>query len=292
MAIVKSTSAIMTLEEMLFPVELIENPANVNSAHANIVVGQVPGVGEMQLNTCSPVYELVPNKDIFPNIEDILNGNGVSFTVTYRHIDYVRFYADYIITDDDYAYRVADGDLVRPKLCVQHSYNGQTKYAIIFGYFRMICSNGLVVPLEEMEDFNLSITGKHTKVITESLSLLNEVLVNFVNNAKQITGSITDKFELLAKRLVDKPAKRIEEILGACGITAVENSKFNTVEDILNRIRKEANDTALPYNGKINDWLIYNGINQYINDEDRYKTAPEKRREIDQKVFEYILNNE
>jgi hypothetical protein len=41
------------------------------------------------------------------------------------------------------------------------------------------------------------------------------------------------------------------------------------------------------YNGKINDWLIYNGVNQYIFDDRRNIVAPEKRIETDSKVFEY-----
>ena len=289
MTTIKSTSATLSLNELLFPVQLIENPNQTNSEYSKIVVGQTFDNGEMHLNYCSPRYELVPNVDIFPNIEDILRGNGISFTVTYRHINHVRFYADYVITDDDYAYRVKGGDLIRPKLTVQHSYNGLTKYAINFGYFRLICSNGLVIPLEEMDMFNLSIVGKHTKVITRSLAMLNQMLVSFANNAPEITGAITRKFEVMGDRVVTDVSDRILEVVSASGIIAVENSKFNTVEDILARITKEANDTALPYNGVVNDWLIYNGINQYINDDTLNKAIPEKRRETDQKVMQYIL---
>ncbi|MFW6246713.1 MAG: DUF932 domain-containing protein [bacterium] len=291
MATIKSTSEIISLDQLLFPVEVINNPNQTNSEYSKIVVGQTYDNGEMHLNYCSPVYELVPNTDIFPNVEDILKGNDIPFTVTYRHINHVRFYADYIITDDAYAYRVQGGDLIRPSLSVQHSYNGLTKYAINFGYFRLVCSNGLVIPLEEMNEFNLSITGKHTRVIQKSFALLNNMLVNFANNAKQITTSITHKFEVIAERAVLNPEDRLKEVLASSGIIAVENSKFNTVEDIMGRIRKEANDTSLPYNGQINDWLIYNGINQYINDDTLNKKVPEKRREIDQQVFGYILEN-
>lgn len=291
MTTVKSTAATVNLNELLFPVQVIDNPANTNSEYSKIVVGQTYDNGEMHLNYCSPRYELVPNADIFPHVESILRGNDIKFTVTYNHINHVRFYADYIITDDDYAYRVQGGDLIRPKLSVQHSYNGLTKYAINFGYYRLICSNGLVIPLDEMSEFNLSIVGKHTKVINRSLAMLNQMLVNFANNAPEITGAITRKFEVLGDRAVNNVENRIKEVLSASGIIAVENSKFNTVQDIVARITKEANDTALPYNGRVNDWLVYNGINQYINDDTLNKAIPEKRRETDQKVLEYIIAN-
>jgi hypothetical protein len=45
----------------------------------------------------------------------------------------------------------------------------------------------------------------------------------------------------------------------------------------------------LGYNGRVNDWLIYNGINQYLNDNNRNIAVPEKRMETDSEVFQYML---
>jgi hypothetical protein len=78
-------------------------------------------------------------------------------------------------------------------------------------------------------------------------------------------------------------------VLKASSIISVENSKFNTVNDIVNRISKEANDPTLGYNGKVNDWLIYNGVNQYINDNTLNIASPEKRRNTDSKALEFML---
>jgi sorbitol-specific phosphotransferase system component IIBC len=43
-----------------------------------------------------------------------------------------------------------------------------------FGYFRLICENGLVVPVEGKEAENIHIIGKHTAKILESLEQLME----------------------------------------------------------------------------------------------------------------------
>ena len=53
--------------------------------------------------------------------------------------------------------------------------------------------------------------------------------------------------------------------------------------------KEEASNPVLGYNGKINNFLVYNGINQYINDNSRNVAAPEKRAEVDSKVFEFML---
>jgi hypothetical protein len=181
-------------------------------------------------------------------------------------------------------------DLINPMIRVQHSYNGLTKYRIVFGYFRVVCSNGMTIALEEMKEFNLSIEGKHTEIILNSLKMLNGKLNFFLANADIITSKITAQYEKLARKTVDNPTERIEEVLKAAKIIAVDNAKFNTVNDILARIEAEANMPNLGYGGKINDFLLYNGINQYLNDDSNNIQAPEKRMDVDSKVLEFMLH--
>jgi hypothetical protein len=46
----------------------------------------------------------------------------------------------------------------------------------------------------------------------------------------------------------------------------------------------------LGYKGVVNDFLIYNGINQYLNDDNRNIQVPEKRMETDSLVLEHMLS--
>lgn len=287
---IKAITVGCSLNDLLFPVELNDNPRKTNSEYSKVVTGIINGE-EMDLNYCSDRYRLIPNGDIFPNIEDVLISHGINYQPNYRHINNVRFYADYTIQDDRYAYRMKNTtDLVYPMLNVQHSYNGLTKYKIVFGYFRLVCSNGLVIPIEEMKKYNLFIVGKHTEQIVHSFKELNIMLSHFGTNAKLIIGDIVAKYELLGDSAVTNMEDRIKEVLNATKIKIVENSKFNTIDVITNIVKKEANDSTLGYGGTINDWLIYNGINQYINS-DRTIAAPEIRAENDSKVFEYMLQS-
>lgn len=290
---VASTPKIVSLQELLFPVEIRDEELDSNSEYEKRVIGI--GIGkdgsDKLLNQCSPRYELVANSDIFPNIEQVLIANSIEYEVTYTHIGNVKFFADYRITDDRYSHTIATGDKIQPMLRVQHSYNGLVKYKIIFGYFRIVCENGLVLPVEEMKKYNLVITGKHTESIKKSFTKLNSLLVYFAAEADTITKEITKKYEQLASNKVTDLKKRLEEVLEASKINAVENAKFNTIDDIAQRVEREMNHNGLGYNGKANDWLIYNGINQYLNDNDRNIVSPEKRMETDSKVLEYMLKH-
>ena len=291
MAKEKIGAVICELKDLLFPVEVREETMASNKEYSYRVVGQINGA-DFLCNQCSDIYQLVPNSDIFPNVELVLDANGIEYEVEYKHINHVRFYADYKITDKRFAYTMkGTNDVICPMLRVQHSYNGLTKYKIIFGYFRFVCENGAVIPVQEMKRFNLVIVGKHTEVIKKSFGKLDQMLKYFVAEASMIVGAITDKYELLGGRMVTNLTDRLTEVLEATGITAVENSKFNTLADITRRIMKEADMVGLGYNGKVNDWLVYNGINQYINDDTRNIVVPEKRMDTDSKVFEYMLEN-
>jgi hypothetical protein len=278
-----------TLGDLLFPVEIRDEEMPSNSEFSKMVVGQVNG-GDFKLNQCSPRYELVPNAEIFPEIERILKSNNIRYEAKYTHIDNVRFYVHYIITDTRYSYTMkGTSDKIFPKLTVMHSYNGKTKYKIIFGYYRLICTNGLTIAVEEMKRFNLVIVGKHTEAIKHSFITLNEMLQFFVAEAELVIGATTGKYEMLGGRMVANVQDRVKEVLEASKITMVDNSKFNTLNDIVRRINAEASNPALGYNGMVNDWLVYNGINQYVNDDTRNIVAPEMRMETDSKVLEYML---
>jgi len=326
MTTTKSGQTPCTLEELCFPVELRDNPRYTNREYSKVVTGELmvdapmdmddimqltpkqidmlheslksnPDFhptkkvkDEVDLNYCSPIYQLVPNSDIFPEVERILKEAGIEFSVEYSHTKNARFYGNYTIEDPRFAYKMkGTKDVIKFIWNYQHSYNGLTKYKGAAGFYRLICTNGLVIPVEEMAEYNLEIQGKHTASILNSLKEFKGIMENLTNNLGTVKTSIVQKYEMLGGRVVTEVEDRIEEVLKATKITPVANSKFNTINDILARIEKEANDKDLGYGGKVNDWLVYNGINQYVNDDDRNIAAPEKRRETDSKVLEYML---
>jgi hypothetical protein len=285
----KKSNINCSLNDLTFPVELINNPNKTNREYSKIVRGIIDGEN-LDLNYCSPIYELVANEMIFPKVEEIFHKHNIAFSAQYTHTNYARFYAKYIIEDHRFGYKMnGTNDMIKFIWNFQHSYNGLTKYKGIAGFYRLICTNGLVVPVKEMEKYNLVLEGKHTASILHSLEEFSHILNNVTNNLPQLKTAITTKYELLGGHWVAKPEDRIKEVLSATKITIIDNGKFNTLNDITNRIMSEANQIGLGYDGRVNDWLIFNGINHYIYDDNRNIMSPEKRREKDSNVLEYML---
>lgn len=265
------------LNSFLFNVEKVsmleKYGINTNSEYAYAVIGNINGE-EKLLNCCSNVYELIPNSEIFPKIREVFNLHNISFTERYKSIDNVRFYADYVLTDTKFNIG-ANGDICQPLLRVRHSYNGKTKYAISFGYYRIICDNGLVVPIDNKLAQNLHIVGKHTEKINHSIDILFNRIQMFINNQ----NLYKQNFDILSKKVVEKPMERITEVL------EFANIPVKNVEKVLSIVTNESNQL---YNGVINDWLIYNGVNQLIDKGDNKKVLEQKEL-YDYKAIEFLL---
>jgi hypothetical protein len=274
-----------TLNDLLYPVSMINNPYKSNSEYSKWIMGELDGK-EFFINACSSRYELVPNADIFPAIEEMLTSRGVKFTATYRHFENVRFYARYKI-DSKFTFTVnGKEDKIFFMLEIQHSYNGLTPYSISWGAWRQVCKNGLCLPCRELAAFDLNTGGKHFKSIKESFAMLTEKIDFFTTNINLIKKAVKDQYELLGGMVVINPVDRIKEVMQAVKMGAIENKNFNTYDEIMKSIK----DEVVMYNGQVNDWLIYNGINQYLFSE-RTTAAPEKKRETDSKILEYMLQH-
>ena len=82
-----------------------------------------------------------------------------------------------------------------------------------------------------------------------------------------------------------KRKEELEEVLKATG-QKPSKAQFAEIEAT---IRNESNKL---YDGvKVNDWLIYNGINEYIYNDDFNIKQPHVRQKEDQKVLDFVLFN-
>ena len=262
------------LNDLLFNVEKVENTDFATLSSCSHSIFAYPNEVKTLIQTCSDRYELVPNTQIFPVIRQTLLQSGRSFSEKYDMLDHSMFMAKFVLTDVEIAIKSAN-DKIQPQIIIYHSYNGVRKYTIKFGFFRLVCSNGLTVPVKELEFLNLQIGGKHTISIRQSLEVLMSRLDYVVNNLEHLTTG----FNLLANEQVTDWSARVLEVMAQAGIKKGS-------EEILTTIRNESN--AL-YSGSVNNWLIYNGINQYIYNDNANKKIDETREQLDRKVMSILM---
>jgi len=273
------------LKDLLFPVEKIktefitEMPANSNCEYT-ILAKPEKDKSKIQLATCSERYELVPVAEFAPTIRQIIINHKYKFTEKYTIRDNAVFYGEIVITDKDFYIGDNPNDTLQMKIMWAHSYNGMETYELNMGTFnRVKCSNGLWMTIFDTKKYGLSIKGKHTAKIQYSLEALTNKLEEVLKG--DVKKKIKETFTPLYDHWVENWEDRLKEVLQKSNI----GSQAANVEHISNIIRSESSEL---YGGRVNDWLIYNGINNFLFDDKKNVKLNSARVMLDNKVLQTI----
>jgi hypothetical protein len=275
------------VSQICFPVEM--EPAekhgfNFISSTQYLIIATIAG-SKTILNACSDRYELVKNTDIFLAIENMLKKFNIEFSVIYQMIDYSVFEAVYTLPN--VFITLPGGDKVHAMFKVSHSYNGLVKYRLLFGFYRLVCSNGLVIPVQGAEMHNICIVGKHTEKILTSIESLIKTLKRFFSQKK----SWTERYLTLYDRKIEKWEDRIVAVMDATSIKmGAKDVNFN---NIVEKMQLEMSGTRIDLNkNRPSDWLVYNAINEgYVYNNSVNNIKPHMRAELDMAVVNWIYYN-
>jgi hypothetical protein len=230
----------------------------------------------IKVNTVSEKYNLVPNTEVFGKIRQTILDAGIEIVEKYTMVDYSKFEME-LIFPRHYFY-MPNGDLVFLKCSALNSYSSVSNHSVSFGLYRPVCTNGLSLPVK---DYAIDFSGKHTQSLATDLQGLNQTLIKFLNSPDELKKP----FEVLSQRIVNDVPARIEHLLKATEIAAIDNSKFNTVNFITDRIKTEMEILNI---SQPNEWLVYNAINRYLYDDSRNNFTAEKRQKIDRALMMLI----
>ena len=269
------------LEHLLYPVEkvlstdLLPGYEFTKAQEYAIVVDKGNGNKKI-VNHCSDIYEIAPNRGILEPIIKAFEGTDIEIKGTQRFDS--RFSFDIIFKDTSLA--IQKDDLIMPKLRMNNSYDGRVKWAFNLGFFRMICTNGMVVPVEGFEDSNISLKMRHTPKLGDYVD--PEELVEMVENFKLGVKDFCEPYRVLQNQFVPDIEHRVQEV--------IEATKFPSrrAEDAVDRVLEEMAQLQVPA-GKVSDWLIYNGLNFQLNHSEEISMDIHKREKLDQEVLTFLL---
>ena len=268
------------LAKLLYPVEKVSlanllTDYSFNPQQAFAIVVDTPK-GKKIVNTCSKQYHLVPNREIIEPLVESLEGYNIDFNVTNSKDS--RFSLDVLLHDIQVT--VGKKDPIIAKLRMYNSYDGRLKFQFHMGFFRLICSNGMVVPLEGFEDKNILLKMRHMPSLGNYVE--KNAIIDMVENFKQYAKDFTQPLIELNKSKVGNIEERVKAV--------IENTKFPSrkVEDVMERIEIEMGELKTDI---ATDWLIYNGFNYQLNHNSEIKTEAAKKEKIDQQVISYLLKH-
>lgn len=254
--------------------ELIPGIVTTSKQSFGIVVDL--GKGKKKLvNTCSKQYNLVPNSSIINPILKVFDGQDLKFNCTNKND--TRFTLDISFIDKGIT---LEKDMILPRLRMNNSYDGRTRYSFSMGLHRVVCSNGMTAPVENSEQTHLLM--KHTPKLDaftrEDAKLIMEMVEDFNSNIKKVAKPI--------RELASKKVGNLEEFV----MEVTKQTRFpkRQVENVLDTITKEM--TLLRIN-QPTQWLVYNGFNSELNHNTTIRMDEHKKEIIDNRVMSYLLKH-
>lgn len=265
------------MTDIFFPVRKVpvdeimpgyQHPSGINHA----IVVNIPEGVERVVQYCSELYTLIPNVDILVPFERELS-KYYKIEKNIRMYHWSRFYIDFIIKEKGIKVGSKE-DLIFPRVTLINSYDGSVKYNFMAGFFRLICSNGLMISEGDVKQ----IKSMHTPKIGAETSF--EAVLEMVSGFMSVLEDTSEVYQELQDQSVKDWMERIEEVL--------ENTKFPRTlhEDIQARMSLEldAHKGLEP-----TDWLVYNAFNYQLNHHEDLKAKQSKKDAMDQEVLEYLL---
>ncbi len=106
--------------------------------------------GVYPISVVGPNYMVVPNlklHNIISKFDDFDLSLNSSLSGNSKNKKFNLVYD--VKTNEDFGSDSSDGGKLKPKLVVKNSYDGSSQIEILFGLFRMICSNMVVIPYSD-----------------------------------------------------------------------------------------------------------------------------------------------
>jgi hypothetical protein len=238
------------------------------------------------LSFCSDNYNLRTNSSLFEPLENQMKSEKIPFDRKVVIRDGTRFYVDYIIGDRVKGPSVND---ILPKFSVWNSYDGTLRTVLKFGFYRVVCSNGLTVPHGKTVD----VYKKHYKAskVADGIDIsamdsarIVEPFREFLNSTKEYLGIYENlnNVEADVKKILDI----CEKLKFSKAITDTAVNRFN-LETATNGTLTYVNENGelVTHDGSpATLYTAYNAINYAI-----YNNNPKEYPEVKLKRDELVL---
>lgn len=200
------------------------------------------------LSVVSKQYSLITHQEaLFPILEKV----GQEWTVTRARVDRGGAQAYVELINKTCAEEVLKQDAVYPRVMLTNSYDRSTSVKIMYGAYRLVCLNGLTMPVAGSGSF--SFRSAHMGDVADRLTSISNNLDAFKTSFKNLVGI----YSTLTDRAVDPEtaAEVVSDIVG----------KRNSGRVLWNWTHGRGQS------GSFTAWALYNGLTEYLTHD--YKGA-------------------
>lgn len=243
------------------------------------------------VNVVSSSYGHLPNEDFFAQAEAAIIDAGLKYETRSINRENRSFAVDYVLDDPNYVIKVKGkavdgntrkvGDVIKPMLRFVNSYDGMSKASGTFGFYRLVCTNGLMVA-HEVVGFKVLHKGMVAQVVLPQIAPLVQ---KFMDNEFY---TLSKKFEVLAETTIKDLNLWVKGVADRTKLFGYEISEKNPLPSlnarlVLDTIQREAELLGVVPNA----WLGYNAFNEVLHD--KLKKGFDKQKALDVSLFNTVL---
>lgn len=234
------------------------------------------------VQACSSNYGLLKNEDFFGAFEAKMREEHIQFKAIYRNRQDAQFAADYIL--DGELSVATKADTIQPKIRLINSYDGSSFTSGSVGFYRQICSNGLHALKYEI-DFKV----RHTEAgVVAAIPSIHDMIERY---SKTEGVNLVRRFEVLAEAAMSHRDAReiVKSVVSKTNLFKFEKSDKNpdpslNAQFVLDVISRETRTLkTVP-----NKWIVYNALNEWLNNDSRNQKTDAIRTATDAKIFEAV----
>jgi len=232
------------------------------------------------VNVVSNSYGHIPNELFFGKAEQMLIDANLNYHRQTINRSDRTFSMDFIIEDKTQFKIKNDNDRILPMLRFTNAYDGRNKTSGHFGFYRLVCSNGLHVSESQLE-FSVTRTKNGIELL---MPRLNGLFEKFLDNEFY---TVIQKFDKLKEVKIIDTKKFVQEILEKTKLFRYECSDANLdpskkAREVIDILSNE----AVLLNEAPNLWLGYNAFNSVLHN--TLKKSFDKQMQYDKVLFNEI----
>lgn len=137
-----------------------------------------------------------------------------------------------------------NGDKMFPEIVIENSFNGKHAFKVKAGIFRLVCTNGLTIAVEEFGEFKIRHTGTADK-------MAKEITMEFAKRIPQIISTVEKMQE---KTLTEEQAIEF----------ALKAAKTRWDKEFTPQQAKQLLKAARPEDGGYGLWEVFNRVQENV----------------------------
>ena len=193
-------------------IDISNSSSHITSNHKAIVKMSEDGKPEKIISVMKPTYEIVSNQEVLDQTFDMLETMNIKYENDRQHTNITDSRMQVAWRLPEYSFIDKTDSEIQYQMRIHNSYDGTERVRLIFGFIRMVCTNGLVVNY-----LGETIFRKHTKNVQEDIEI-----PKVINTAFEKVDELKARLDTMNEKIIS--IALLEKAISVLGVRNAEEA--------------------------------------------------------------------